>query len=175
MFLFVAPYAVRRIAKDPSLYCQTEVQMSVVLESQDLPYASINKITWEKLQDCFVLYMCIKEALSATWQVLPLREQQTDPESWSIAMKCAYVLWVVGKDWAAVTHHKNPGSAVPAREAGKDGEVWILSEWAGQLLPGPPLLCSREPAVKCEEPRSSWQLMGSICYLNCMEKAPGLI
>lgn len=45
MFLFVAPYAVRRIAKDSSLYCQTEVQMSVVLKSQDLPYASINKIT----------------------------------------------------------------------------------------------------------------------------------
>lgn len=100
-------------------------------------------------------YMCIKQAFLATWQVSPLWEKQTDPESWSIAMKCAFVLWAVGDNWAAVTHHKNPGcSAAPAREAGKDDEVWMLSEWAEQLRPGLPLLCSSEPAVKCEEHRS---------------------
>lgn len=149
VFICCSLCCTKEIAKNPSLSCQAEVQMRVVLKSQDLLYTNRNKITYEKLQDCSVLYMCIKQALSATWQVSPLWEQQTNPESWNIAMKCACILWAVGKDWAAVTHHKNPGcSAVPAREAGKDDEVWMLSVWAGQLLPGLPLLCSSEPAVK---------------------------
>lgn len=127
------------------------------------------------MEDYPVLYICIKQALAATWQVSPLWEQQTDPESWSVAMECAYVLWAVGKDWPAVTHHKNPGcSAVPARETGKDDEVWMLSEWAGQLLPGLPLLCSSEPAVKREEHRSGQAASGQHLLFELRGKGSSL-
>lgn len=50
----------------------------------------------------------------------------------------------------------------------------MLSEWAGQLLPGQPLLCSSEPAVKCEEHRSGQAANGQHLLFELHGKGSGL-
>lgn len=50
----------------------------------------------------------------------------------------------------------------------------MLSGWAGQLLPGSPLLCSSEPAVKCEEHRSGQAANGQYLLFELHAEGSGL-